>query len=98
MGKKRKRIGPHFTKEAKMKAIELLERGDVTAVQLSRDLGVSERTLYRWKIDVPQAEGAERLTAAERQKLKRLEKENERLKLEVEILKKARTFSANRRS
>lgn len=98
MGKKKKRIGPHFAKEAKMQAIELLERGDVTAVQLSKDLGVSERTLYRWKVEAQQAEGAERLTAAERQKLKRLEKENERLKLEVEILKKARTFSANRRS
>ena len=98
MGKKKKRNGPHFPLEAKRKAVEALERGDVKREELARDLGVSERSLHRWREQVEKADGVKPLDPEERKRLKKLEKENERLKLEIEILKKARTFSAKHRS
>lgn len=95
---KRVKRGPHFTEEARAKALALLERGDVTRDQLADELGVSRTTLWRWEQRQAQQDGATLLSSGERQRLKALAKENERLKLELEILKKARTFSAKHRS
>ena len=88
---------PRFTAEAKREALEMLERGDVTRGQLAKDLGVPPSTLWRWQ-QKRDADTGTPLSAKERRRLKNLEKENERLKLENEILKKARTFSVKRRS
>lgn len=96
--KRNKRGGPHFTEEAKAKALALLERGDVTRHQLAEELGVSPVTLWRWEKRQAEAEGATPLSSGERKRLKTLARENERLKLELEILKKARTFSTKHHS
>lgn len=90
--------GERFLEEAKAEAIALLERGDVTRQQLAEELGVTTRTLNNWRRKLQEAEEATPLTASERRRLKRLTAENKRLKMELEILKKARTFSAKRRS
>jgi len=83
--------------EAKIDALKLLERGDVTVEQLAATLGVTSRSIRRWREQIERL-GANPLSAAERRRLKHLEAELERVKLENAILKKARTFSAKRRS
>ena len=98
MEKKKKGTGPHFTREQKADAVRLLERGDVSPEQLAEGLGVSVRSLRRWKRALEESEGATPLTQEERAELKLLRKQVEVQKEEIEILKKARTFMAKRRS
>jgi transposase-like protein len=98
MGRKRKATGPQFTQEQKADAVRLLERGDVSAEQIAEGLGVSARSLRRWRIDLEESEAATPLTKEERAELKRLRKRVEVQEQEIEILKKARTFMAERRS
>ena len=102
MGKKKKKtkkpLGPRFSDEAKAEAIAALVRGDVDVEGLAQGLGVSVRSLHRWRNEIADAEARQPLTKEERRKLRELERENEQLKLENEILKKARTFSAKHRS
>jgi transposase len=91
-------LGPRFSDEAKAEAIAALVRGDVDSEGLARGLGVSTRSLRRWRNEIEDAEARQPLTKEERRKLRELERENQQLKLENEILKKARTFSAKHRS
>jgi len=98
MGRKRKATGPQFTEEQKADAVRLLERGDVSAEQIAEGLGVSSRSLRRWKKELEESEAATPLTKEERAELKRLRKKVELQAQKIEILKKARTFMAERRS
>jgi transposase len=106
MGKKKKNkkttkgqvLGPRFSDEAKTEAIAALVRGDVDLEGLAKGLGVSTRSLRRWRVEIEDAEARQPVTKEERRKLRRLERENRQLRLENEILKKARTFSAKHRS
>lgn len=96
MSKKRRK----FTDEFKAEVVALVESGrSVTGV--ARDLGLTESAVGRW---VQQARAsnapiaplpAGTLSAVEREELARLRKENARLKMEREILKKAAAFFAN---
>lgn len=96
--KKKGALGPRFSDEAKAEAIAALVRGDVDYEGLAQGLGVSIRSLHRWRNEIDDAEARQPVTKEERRKLRQLEKENKQLKLEVEILKKARTFLAKHRS
>jgi len=66
--------------------------------QVARDLQINDTTLGNWvKADdaergVPDANGQLPLTAAERVELSKLRRENAKLKVEREILKKAAAF------
>ncbi len=84
-----------FTAEFKEEAVKLvLERG-LTIAQASRDLDVGESTLGRWlKLARPEGPEEEALDWSEREELKRLRRENARLREEREILKKATAFFA----
>lgn len=94
MTKKRRR---KFSKEFKREAVRLLrahpEKG-VTAI--SRELGVSSSVLGVW-IEMVEGEEKTGLKPDELEELKRLRKENSRLKEEVEILGKATAFFAARK-
>ena len=92
MSKKKNR----HTEEFKREAVRLmLSRGERTVGDVARSLGVSEGDLYRWR---DKYGGTVRVTAAitetPEQEVKRLRKENERLRMEREILKKAAAFFA----
>ena len=70
-----------------------LYRSGTPVNQLSSEYGVSEVTIYKWiKLHSP-IEGTNELTAVE---VAAIQKENLRLKQEVEILKKAMTIFAQK--
>lgn len=94
MTTKRKR----FTKEFKLEAVRLLERGDKPPAELARELGVQRNQLYKWQEQVhAKGEGVfpghGRRAPAEAE-VARLQRENDRLKEENEILKKAAKYFA----
>jgi len=81
-----------YNQEFKQTVVELYNAGTPVS-QLSSEYGVSEVTIYKWiKLHSP-IEGAEELTAAE---VSAIQKENLRLKQEIEILKKAMTIFAKK--
>ena len=94
MGRRARRT---FTKEYKAEVVGLVRQGDKTIGALSSDLGLTESAVRNW---VAQAEidagkgppGA--LTTAERQELAQLRRDNRRLRMERDILKKATAFFA----
>ena len=93
MDKERKRR--RFSDEYKAETVRLIQRSGKSIGQLALELGVGETALRRW---VEQAEveagrgpvGA--LKHSEREELVELRRENQRLRMEREILKKATAF------
>ena len=86
-----------FTKEFEDEAVRLVATSGRTKRQIADDLGVGLSTLTRWMarrrdraIDMPDASVSQD-TAAE---LKRLRRENEILRQERDILKRATAFFA----
>lgn len=83
-----------FTAEFKDEAVRLVTERGLTLAQASRDLDVGESTLGRWVQATQGQAPTETLTWSEREELHRLRRENERLREEREILKKAAAFFA----
>ena len=89
MGKKRNQ----YTKEYKIEAVRLIVEEGRRISELSRELGVGENLLSRWKKKYEEGKidpfpGKGRLSP-EDEELRRLRRENKRLRMEHEILKKA---------
>jgi len=87
-----------FTAEFKREAVRLLNSGGKPAAVLARALGIPRNRLYKWAKDV-EGKGAKAFGGSGRPKassdeLSVLMRENERLKEEVEILKKAAAYFA----
>lgn len=81
-----------YNQEFKQTIIELYRSG-TTVSKLSSEYGISEVTIYKWiKLHSP-IEGTDELTAAE---VTAIQKENLRLKQEMDILKKAMTIFAQK--
>jgi transposase len=76
----------------------MMDRGDVTIEKLAEHLGVSTRSLQRWKREFEELDRKTPLDGEDKRELERLRKEVETLRMEREILKKAATFFASRRS
>ena len=87
-----------WSDEARRDAVAMMDRGDVTIDKLAEHLGVSTRSLQRWRREFEELDGSTALSVEEKRELARLRKEVEVLRMEREILKKAATFFANRRS
>jgi transposase len=71
--------------------------GDRSVGQVARDLDLTETALREWvkRAEVDAGESSTgALTTAEREELTRLRRENKRLQMEREILKKAAAFFA----
>jgi transposase len=84
-----------YPKEFKEKLVELVREGR-TPEELSRQFEPSAQAIRNWVRQADRDEGkrADGLTTAEREELKRLRRENERLREEREILKKAAAWFA----
>ena len=88
-----KKIRRQYTREFKLEAIRLHETSGKSASQIERELGIGRGNLWRWKRklkrDSEQAfPGHGRLTP-EQERIRQLERENEILRQQRDILKKA---------
>ena len=89
MGKKRR----SYSREFKLEAVRLVKEEEQSLAQVARDLGIHESALWRWKKqfeDDPEHAfpGKGNLSGPEAE-LARLRRENENLRMERDILKKA---------
>jgi len=87
-----------YTLEFKREAVRQVEAGKRPAA-LARELGVIEQTLHSWlkahrKGKLSGATAGGKPITAEQMELSRVRAENARLKMEVEILKKATAYFA----
>ncbi len=89
------RTRPAYPPEFREEAVQLLLAGR-TPQELSKSLGVSEQTLRNWRrqAQLDRGERDDGLTSDEREELRRLRRENVRLKQERDILKRATAFFA----
>jgi len=97
--KKTRRARRAFTPEFKAEAVRLCKAGDRTVTQVAVDLDLTETALRDWVKRAEAgagsaSEGEGALTGDERSELMRLRRENKRLQMEREILKKAAAFFA----
>jgi transposase len=89
-----------FTKEFKVEAVQLVEASKKPLTQIARDLGSADSTLHHWcKLFSEQGEqafpGSGRQTPQE-EEIRQLKRENDLLRQERDILKKAISiFSRN---
>ena len=84
---------PSYTKEFKQEAVHLVESSKKSKAEIARDLGISDSALSKWcKAFGNQGDqafpGKGHQTALE-EEVRRLQRENEVLKQERDILKKA---------
>jgi transposase len=91
----RRKARRRFSKEFKREAVTLLRESGKGISLVATELGVSPSVLRSW-VDLVEAEEKTGLSPEELDELKRLRKENARLKMEVEILGKATAFFATR--
>jgi transposase len=97
MKKKRKR----YTQEFKEESIKLIKEQGYGIAEAARNLGINETLLGRWKRElegVSEGSVGTQNGAALQAELSQLRKENKRLRMEREILKKAAAFFANEMS
>jgi transposase len=93
MARKRRTFSPEFKEET---VALVLDQG-MSVSQVARDLDIGQTVLRNWvkqaKVDRGDNPGGA-LTTEEKEELRRLRRENKRLKQEREILKKAAVFFA----
>ena len=90
---KQPRTRREFTKEFKRDAVELVRTTGRPIAQIARDLGIYDSTLGNWvrqdAIDRGEQEG---LTTQERERLRQLEADNAKLRMERDLLKRTVAF------
>ena len=87
-----------YSKEFKVKACELVIKDGIKHAVVAEKMGINKIMLYRW-ISEYETYGEEAFVGAGHQRsedaeLRKLRKENERLTMENEILKKAAAYFA----
>ena len=86
-----------YSSQFKQDAVKLAVESDQSIVQTARDLGVNPNTLYTWITKYRQQENPPSKSVGQEHphdELKRLRRENTRLKEERDILKKAAAYFA----
>ena len=88
-----------FTREFKLEAVRALDSGSKQATDLARELGVPRNRLYKWREQL-KAGGKDGAfpgygkRTGQAAAIATLQRDNERLREEVEILKKAARYFA----
>lgn len=84
-----------FTREFKLSAVKLVHENGYSVAEAARSLGIDAANVRNWVEKLSSQEGlAPSGEGALKAELRRLRKENARLLMEREILKKAATFFA----
>lgn len=94
MGRRKRRT---FDEQFKAEAVRLSQLGNRSIAQVASDLDLTETALRQWikRAEIDAGKGpADALTTAERHELAQLRRDNKRLLMEREILKKATAFFA----
>lgn len=89
-----KRQQRSYTKEFKEEAVKLVIEQGYSVTEAAESLGITDKILYNWKKKHEEVQSGEVLSQDERSELITLRKENKRLQMEREILKKASAFFA----
>ena len=88
----------HYSKQFKLDAVKLVTEQGFNVSEAARNLGIHHSSLRRWKrqleSDGSQAFPGKGNMSPEKKELDRLRKENKRLRMERDILKKATAFFA----
>lgn len=83
-----------YTREFKVEAVRLWQTTDKSATEVEQDLGISHGLLYKWKAklkaDGDGAFSGQGRLSPEAERIRQLERENEILRQERDILKKAK--------
>ena len=91
MGKRHRR---KFTDEFKAETVKLIRERGRTVGSVARELDLTETAVRNWVKQVEASGSAETLSPDEQAELRRLRKENQELRMEKEILRKATAFFA----
>lgn len=87
-----------FSREFKLEAVRLVKERGVSVAQAARDLDVHENVLRKWvreaASDPKHAFPGQGVMKPEQAELERLKKENAKLRMERDILKKAAAYFA----
>lgn len=86
-----------YTVEFKQEAVRQVEKEGKSPAHVARELGIAEQTLSNWRKAYKAgklAAGTGKPVTPEQMEVSRLKAENSRLKMEVEILKKATAYFA----
>jgi transposase len=82
-----------YDKQFKLSAVKMIVEGGMRVSQVSRDLGINENSLHKWKRDYlsdqQNAFPGKGKMKPEDEEFRRIEKELRRVQMENEILKKA---------
>ncbi len=88
-----------YSEEYKKEAVLMVVETGVSVLQVVKDLGVGRSTLEKWIREYKlNGEPKTVVNLNEKEELRNLRAENQRLKIERELLKKATGFFANDRS
>ena len=91
MGKRHRR---KFTDEFKAETVKLIRESGRTVGSVARELDLTETAVREWVKRAEASGGGDTLSTDERAELRRLRKENQELRMEKEILRKATAFFA----
>lgn len=83
-----------YTEDFKRDAVALVTEQGYKVSQAARSLGINDNLLRRWRQELADEASGARLSADEREELKRLRQEVRMLRMEKEILKKASQYFA----
>lgn len=83
-----------YTDEFREEAVKLVTEQGYSVTEAANSLGITTKLLYNWKDKFAKQASGEALSKDERAELVKLRKENKRLLMEREILKKASAFFA----
>jgi transposase-like protein len=91
--KSAKRPRRKFSDEFKRDAVEIVRSSDKSIAQVARELGIYDSTLGSWvKQDEINRGVRDGVTTSEREEVTELRRENARLRMERELLKRAVAF------
>jgi transposase len=85
-----------YSREFKLEAVRLAALGSMPKAQIARELGIRVNQLRSWRLQFEEEErtGALRVMPTMDGDLDRVQRENAKLKEEIEILKKAAIYFA----